>query len=94
MAFPHGMTPEEAQNFRRDRQIEELQRATELITQQLARLLDDKPRTDSSDPSHYSSENLVGRLFTEEELGMILEMSKQMLQNSMEDQTRMILLSG
>ncbi|KAJ9563958.1 hypothetical protein OSB04_009118 [Centaurea solstitialis] len=42
--------------IRRDRQIEELQRTTELITQQLARLLDDKPRSDSSDPSHYNSD--------------------------------------
>ncbi|KAJ9567692.1 hypothetical protein OSB04_003658, partial [Centaurea solstitialis] len=33
-----------------------IKRTTELITQQLARLLDDKPRSDSSDPSHYSSD--------------------------------------
>ncbi|GKA46944.1 BREVIS RADIX-like domain-containing protein, partial [Tanacetum coccineum] len=44
MAIPTNMTTAEAQNLRRDRQIEQLQKQTEVINQQLARLLDEKPR--------------------------------------------------
>ncbi|KVH94747.1 hypothetical protein Ccrd_003182 [Cynara cardunculus var. scolymus] len=57
MAIPHGMTAEEYHNFRRDRQIEELQRSAELITQQLARLLDDKQRNDGKLQAERGNQN-------------------------------------
>ncbi|GJX15136.1 BREVIS RADIX-like domain-containing protein [Tanacetum coccineum] len=70
MAIPTNMTAVEAQNLRRDRQIEQLQKQTELITQQLARLLDEKPRKFkqrnqedmyySSDDSSYESDYRSG----------------------------------
>nr|KAJ0213256.1 hypothetical protein LSAT_V11C400206620 [Lactuca sativa] len=70
MEFPHGMNADEANNIRHDRQIEELQRTTKIITQLLAMLLDAKlRRVNQKHQEDYASGDSIGPDCSSDESG-------------------------